>query len=136
MKKLLSVLCLTLCFAMTVHAREAVPIVNIENQTFTSGSGKTLSTGDVKAAIARAAASLQWSVVDADANQLTATLFVRNKHTVIATITYSGNSFSIIYKDSINMKYGVSNGTPVIHPFYNKWILSLANAIRMEMQKL
>jgi hypothetical protein len=59
---------------------------------------------------------------------------VRN-HTVIVDIVPGPDSYSVRYADSINMKYGVENGSPVIHPFYNKWVDELIDSIRVELKK-
>jgi hypothetical protein len=34
------------------------------------------------------------------------------------------------------MKYGIENGKPVIHPFYNDWVDQLVRAIDAEVKKL
>jgi len=64
-----------------------------------------------------------------------ATLVVRNKHTVVADVTYTPEKYSVVYKSSINMKYDIQNGVPVIHPFYNDWAKKLVDAIRVECAK-
>lgn len=116
-------------------AREAVPIVNHENVAITT-SGKPASADKVKQAIMTAATAQKWDVSAAQPGTLTATLHVRGKHTVVVDILYTADHFSVKYRDSVNMKYEVKDNTPVIHPFYNKWVQRLVDAIQVETKKL
>ncbi|HRE15800.1 MAG TPA: hypothetical protein PLW86_01870 [Rhodocyclaceae bacterium] len=137
--KFLKTLCLATALILTIsasHAREAVPIVNYDAIAINTATGKTLTQADVKAAIIRAGSSQGWVMSDIAQDQLTGTLQVRGKHTVVVTIRFSADKFSVAYKDSIDMKYAVFEGVPLIHPFYNKWVQTLINNIRIETQKL
>lgn len=118
--------------ATAVQAREAVPIVNYENQLV----AKPLTIDQVKQAIVNACAMNSWTVTKGPTeNSITATLIVRNKHTVIVTIAYSKESFSVNYAGSINMKYQPNAGTGVIHPFYNKWSRDLVDTIQANLER-
>jgi hypothetical protein len=64
-----------------------------------------------------------------------ATLSVRN-HTIIVLITYTTSSFSINYVDSSEMKYGLKQGQPSIHPAYNEWVMELEEAINLEVKQI
>ncbi|HVP66831.1 MAG TPA: hypothetical protein VMT17_06170 [Anaeromyxobacteraceae bacterium] len=118
--------------AATAQARSPVPIVNY-NWPIVAPSGRVVTDGDVRNAIIRAAASLGWTLVPDGDKKFVATLVVRNKHTVVADVTYSAEKYSVVYKSSINMKYGVDDGVPVIHPFYNDWARTFAEGIRNEI---
>ena len=108
MKKLLQALLITLALCSAAQARESVPIINFENQAIITASGKRLSSDQIKAAIIRAASTVQWAASENGNDQLmSATLTVRNKHTMRVSIAYTSDKFSVTYKDSINMNYRV-----------------------------
>ncbi|MGE5467385.1 MAG: hypothetical protein ACM3Y9_08180 [Ignavibacteria bacterium] len=118
-------------------ARSPVPIVNHPDVAVVSGSGKELTAAQVAQAIQVGAATRGWTTVQQGEGKLIATLpLVHRKHTVMVEITYSNRSYSVVYKDSANMKYGVVDGQPVIHPFYNNWVNDLITAIRLELLKV
>ena len=122
----------------TIHAsaREPVPIVNHENVPVAAAGAKQLSAAQVKQAIVRATPPRPWEFTETGPGKLLATLQVRGKHTVSADIAYSADQYSIVYRDSANMKYGSApDGRPVIHPFYNTWIGELREAIRISLSK-
>jgi len=144
--------------AITISAnanaqRTPEPIVNYENVVINTNNSKKLSSGEIKAAITNVANRQNWQIADNGEGKLAGTLNVRNKHTIVVNISYTPESFSVTYKDSTNMKYAVSddvvrdsqspwlikatnNKQFVIHPFYNRWVKSLVDAIRSELQKL
>jgi hypothetical protein len=121
---------LTFASAHAVAQRHPVPIINYENVQITTAAGQ-LTTEQVKQAILTAAGSKQWVVTEQGPGRMTATLHVRGKHTVVTEIIHSNDKFSLLYKDSTNMKYGPGpDGKGVIHPFYNRWVQDLKEAIR------
>jgi hypothetical protein len=141
----------TAIFAFSANARTPVPVINYENVTIATASGKSLQIEQVKQAISSAAASKGWTVAYSTDGSLLATLVVRNKHTVVVKIDYDVSKYSINYNDSNNMKYGIINVQPTIassnqdqshngqaeiHPFYNKWVQDLKGAIGSELLKL
>ncbi len=138
-------------FSLNAEARTPVPIINYENIAIATNSGKSIQVDQVKQAISMAATSKGWTVAYSPDGSLLATLVVRNKHTVVVKIAYDVNKYSINYNDSNNMKYGIinvqqtmassntdqsHNGQGEIHPYYNKWVLELKDAIRIELLKL
>lgn len=122
-------------FATPAFARSPVPIVDFKDQAILTTGDKTLTSAQVKDAIIRAAGSLGWTLAPDGDQKVVATLVVRNKHTVVADVNYTTEKYSVIYKSSINMKYGIEKGVPVVHPFYNDWARSLVGAIRAELAK-
>ncbi len=115
--------------------RSPVPVVDFKDEAILTTGDKTFSNAQVRDAIIRAAASMGWTLVPAGDQKFVATLVVRNKHTVVANITYGPEKYSVVYMSSINMKYGIDNGVPVIHPYYNDWARKLVGAIRAELTK-
>jgi len=117
-------------------ARSGVPIVNYENVTIVTGSGKPLTLEQVKEHIIIAGAVHNWQISASEDGKLTARLLVRNKHAITVDLPYTTTQYSMIYKDSMNMNYEVSHGVPEIHPSYNKWVDTLGKDIRTELLKL
>jgi hypothetical protein len=114
--------------------RATVPIVNYNDVNFTTTSKKP-TLAQVQKAIVTACETKGWIVNDKGPGKMVATLTVREKHTVIVLITYNTSSFSINYADSTDMKYGVKQGEPSIHPFYNEWVKELEEAIKIEVNQ-
>lgn len=133
MKKIILALSMALFLSFAAHAREPVPIINFENLPITTASGKKLSRPEIRAAILRAGAQTQWNIAETSGSALIGTLNVRSKHSVTVSIRFTAETFSITYNDSIDMKYRIEDNTPVIHPFYNKWVQTLVNNIRTEL---
>lgn len=118
-----------------VFARGSVPIVNYDDVQIVNASGKPMQLDAVKKAINVAAASKGWVVVP-DGEALSATLVVRSKHTVVVGIVVTADKYFLRFKDATNMNLTEHEGQKLIHPFYNKWVLELNEAIRMELLKL
>jgi len=152
MKKLIAMFVMSITMMSTyANARTAVPIINHPNITITTSDAKALQTEQVKQAITAAAVSKGWTVAAPEAGTILATLLVRNKHTVVVKIDYDTRQYSIHYHDSKNMKYQIIdvqktiasfgadtslNGQGEIHPFYNRWVQDLKEAIQAELLKL
>jgi len=157
-KKFLGFLTLFLVFSSSAIAREPVPIVNHIDVPVITTSGRPVSSDQVRDAIIRAAEAQKWEVTrSTNGDPISAKLVVRGKHTVVVWIAYSAERFSIKYQNSINMKYGLSQGspskgasymdynspargvaegTPMIHPFYNDWVKELLQGIQLELKAL
>lgn len=128
-----------LATAFVAQAREAVEIIDYLDNAVVTGSGKTITADQVKNAITAAAQTRNWQVTRAPKGDgLQAVLQVRGKHTVVVDIAYSAQAYSIKYQSSTNMKYSYAPDTNVrvIHPFYNRWVAELREAIRMELNRL
>jgi hypothetical protein len=117
--------------------RQPVPIVNHENVAIATQSATTPTLEQVGKAITAGAQNRKWTVSHvAGQPKLQAKLDVRSKHTVVVEINYSETAYSVQYLSSINMKYRVTDGVPVIHPFYNRWVSDLMEGIKAEVAKL
>lgn len=132
----LALLASTALASTSVHARPAVPIENHENVAVVTASGVAATAERVRQAFVLGGMKRGWRFEDAGDRQLTGTLNVRGKHTVMVTVNYGPERYSILYKDSTNMKYGQDDGQAVIHPFYNKWVQNLIRDVDMELAKL
>jgi len=132
---LLPLLCLFF-LAVPAHARSAIPLVNLENQTLAAAGGKALGLDDIARALRLAAPKRGWLIEETGPGKAIGTLEVRGKHTIKVDIRYTEKAISFTYKDSFNMKYGKDDdGNPVIHPFYIKWVQNLLSDVRAEVSR-
>ena len=156
-KSLSAIFIFLLTLSFNAASREAVPVIEHINIPVQTGSGQPVTLEQVRNAISLAAAANQWEISKSEnSNLISAKLLVRGKHTVVVSIPYSTEQFSIKYQSSINMKYEIAEGSPttfpgtfghssskqvpegtaVIHPFYNKWVGILLSSIQAELRKL
>jgi YD repeat-containing protein len=116
--------------------RTPEPILNLENVQVPAN--KALSADAVRKAIVDGGASgpRKWIASTTPDGRLRLTYNVRS-HMVSVNVTNTATSYSLVYADSVNMKYAVnSNGVAVIHPFYNLWLKQLQSAIDAELSRL
>lgn len=81
---------------------------------------------DVEKGIMRAGLGMGWHMVKVAPGTIEGVLY-KTPHIVVVTISYTTHEYSIIYKNSENMKY--SSGR--IHQAYNRWIKELSTGIQM-----
>jgi hypothetical protein len=120
----LVLLALTLVIA---GCRTAYYIHEVRDAAIVSNVAST-SKEEVRKAIIRAGTTLGWQMRDNGGDALVATLQLRS-HTAVVDIPYSAKAYSILYKDSTNLKY---TGTS-IHSNYNGWIQNLHRAINVQV---
>ncbi len=139
--KILRLLCVTFLLLASSHGwaqRMPVPIINHQDVAINRPSGKPLSAEEVKQAIMAAAVAgpRKWQISEPGADRMVATYHVRT-HTIVTEIRYSPERFSVVYRDSVNMKYAPGQGQDagVIHPFYNQWVRELTDAIVQQVSK-
>jgi hypothetical protein len=135
-------------FSVNVAARNAVAIIPHDNIPVVTGTHNVPTDQQVADAINAAATAKNWTTTSIGNDKLLATLVVRHKHTIVVEITYAPDKYSVAYKDSVNMKYGIAGaqfdgfkqtspgGYPEIHPFYNDWVKELIDTIQVELLKL
>jgi hypothetical protein len=135
MKQLkMALFALILAASAPVFARASVPVLNFTNEPVTSSSGKPLSSGKLAQIIAKVAQGKNWIVAPVQDNRLNASLsWKNNKHAIMVEIVCAENSYSIHYRNSINMNYEVLDDQPIIHPYYNRYVKDLHNAIQAAM---
>lgn len=91
----------------------------------------TVKLDEIKKAIIRAGASLGWEMKPVSPGHVIGTLHLRS-HTAVVDVTYNPQTYSIVYKDSVNLKY--SGGQ--IHRNYNGWIQNLDRNIKAQLGML
>lgn len=121
MKRYLTRFLVALVLVGGIAACRTASVYNVHDASFTS-EAPTLDAAEK--AIRLAGASLGWQMKTESPGHLVATLPIRS-HLAVTDITFDQDSYSIIYKDSNNLKY---NGS-TIHSNYNGWIQNLQAAI-------
>ncbi len=114
--------------AIATAARTA-PIYNVEGVAITPGPNVTMEK--IGQAMVRAGGNLGWQMKRQGNGHIIGTLHVR-KHTAIVDIKYTPKSYSIVYKDSVNLN--AEGGQ--IHRNYNSWIQNLDRAIQAQLSTL
>jgi hypothetical protein len=108
-------------------------IYQVKDAPVQTATGKEVSMEQVQRAIIESGAKLGWIMALTKPGELQGTLNLRS-HTAIVTIPFSAKSYSILYKESTNLKYDADKQT--IHGNYNGWIQRLDNEIRARMSTL
>ncbi|MGQ0693987.1 MAG: hypothetical protein ACT4OL_00240 [Nitrospiraceae bacterium] len=117
--------CVVLLTAM--GCRGGGQIYNVKDAPITTATGKEVTLEQITKAIVEAGTGLKWSMAVVKPGQIVGTLFIRS-HTAVVDIPYNTKTYSIIYKDSTNLKYNADKQT--IHENYRGWIQNLDNAIK------
>ena len=129
----LLLLALAIMLTFSVACRKGATVQNVHANTVTAISQK-VKVQDVRKAILSACAFRGWQARELSPGLIEASLLVRGKHTVVVDIPYTAETYSIQYKNSINMEYDASKGS--IHPNYNKWVGTLNSDINAQIIKL
>ena len=106
--------------------RGGAQIYEVKNTSIPSPSGKELTLEQVRKEIVAAG----WQMTDVKPGELLATYNIRS-HQAIVAIPYTTKNYSILYKDSSNLKYDAAAKT--IHQNYTGWIQRLDGAIRSRL---
>jgi uncharacterized lipoprotein NlpE involved in copper resistance len=123
----LAIAVVTLALAGCPHQ---APVYNVNNATVVTNVNN-VSSEQVRQAIIRAGGGLGWIITEVGPGELEGTLNLRS-HTAKVSIPYSTKSYSIIYKDSVDLDY---NGE-TIHSNYNGWVQNLQKAIQVQLTQL
>jgi hypothetical protein len=127
---MLRIIALAFVLVFALGACSSRPIRNVDNDPVVTAS-KPATTADVEQAIMRAGAGLGWVMTPARPGLVTGRLALRT-HVAVVDITYDAKSFSIKYKDSVNLDYDGGN----IHKNYNGWIENLEREIRANLLRM
>lgn len=110
-----AVLSLATAFCLQAQATP-VAIVDFVNVPVSASAAKPVTADQVRTAIVRAGGRYQWEVRPLADGVLEARYTKGNKHSVVATIQYTDQAYSVTYKDSLNMDYenrGLADAEPV-----------------------
>ncbi|SPP64788.1 hypothetical protein [Nitrospira lenta] len=117
--------CLTI--VVITGCRGAGQVYNVKEAPVATATGKELTMEQVQKAIVEAGLSLRWIMTPDKPGHILGTQNARS-HTAVVDIDYTTKSYSITYKDSVNLKYNADKQT--IHEAYIGWVRNLDNAIK------
>ena len=123
-------LILCVLFVAVMGCRGGAQIFQVKDAPVQTATGKQPSLEDVQKAIIAAGVGLNWQMAVAKPGEIIGTLNVRS-HQAVVSIPYTTKNYSIIYKDSTNLKYNAEKQT--IHENYSGWIQRLDGAIRARL---
>ena len=131
MRKMLSGIVVA-CLALAVMAgcRGGGALYQVKDAPIQTASGKEATMEEVQKAIIGAGAALNWQMALVKPGEMLGTLNVRS-HQAVVTIPFTTKTYSILYKDSSNLKYDADKQT--IHESYTGWIQRLDIAIRSRL---
>jgi len=93
--------------------------------------GSSPSTEDVRSAIVAGCKERRWVPILDENNNISCSILVRSRHFAEVEIPYTGDTYSIIYKDSRELDYNEKKQR--IHRNYNKWVLNLSDSIQRRL---
>jgi hypothetical protein len=117
-------------FVAVMGCRGGAQIYQVKEAPVQTATGKQPSLEDVQKAIIAAGVGLNWQMAVAKPGEIIGTLNIRS-HQAVVSIPYTTKSYSIVYKDSTNLKYNAEKQT--IHENYSGWIQRLDGAIRARL---
>ena len=110
--------------------RAGAPIYEVKTAPVPSPAGKELTLEQVRKEIMAAGVAAGWQLTDVKPGELLGTFNLRS-HQAIVSIPYTTKDYSILYKNSTNLKYDAEAKT--IHQNYAGWIQRLDGAIRSRL---
>ncbi len=119
-----------LVLVFLVGCRAGAPIYEVKSAPVPSPSGKELTLEQVRKEIMAAGVAAGWQMTDVKPGELLATFNLRS-HQAVVSIPYTTKDYSILYKNSSNLKYDAEAKT--IHQNYAGWIQRLDGAIRSRL---
>lgn len=119
-----------LVLVVVTACRGGGQIYQVRDAPVVTASGKELRLEDVRKEIIQAGVTLGWQMTVAKPGEIIGTLNIRS-HQAVVRIPYTTKTYSILYKDSSNLKYDAEKQT--IHENYSGWIQRLDGAIRSRL---
>lgn len=126
-------LVLLLGYAMIAQARPPEPIAAFENIKIETSRPLTLNQAGKL--IAEAGRRQGWSAAPDEGSGSVVLSKTWGRHTIVSVVKYTNSSYSVLYKDSIEMDYAIRDGVPSMHPYYNKYVKALTESIRVQAFK-
>jgi hypothetical protein len=128
--KLRTLILLAGLLALVLSGCRSNPVYNVTGMPVTTTT-RGYKLGDVRGAILQAGAAQGWQMKAVRPGLIVGTLYVRD-HMAQVEIPYDRNTYSILYRDSNNLKYDGVN----IHSNYNGWVQRLNAAINARLSLL
>lgn len=114
--------------ALLMVGCRTAPIHTVKDAPVNPPQGQAASLARVEQAIVRAGNGLGWAMKVEKPGHIVGSLSLRT-HTAVVDIPYTPTSYSILYKNSVNLDH--SGDT--IHKNYNGWVQNLDQAIRRQL---
>lgn len=127
LSKLFSVL--VLAAVVFISGCRSGPVYNIDSNAIPTTDN--ISLKKIQKAIVSACFGLGWQAKVQKPGHVVATLNLRS-HVAVVDIKFSTKSYSIKYKDSVDLDYDGTN----IHSNYNGWIRNLDNKVKLHLSML
>lgn len=105
-------------------------IYQVKEAPVQTASGKVPSLEQVQKIIIESGVKLGWVMAVVKPGEIQGTRNVRI-HSAVVTIPFTAKNYSVLYKDSTNLKYNAAAQT--IHQEYTYWIQELDNEIRARL---
>jgi len=120
------------CLAIAIMAgcRGGGQLYQVKDAPVPSPAGKELTLEQVQKEIVAAGIAAGWQMAVSKPGEIIGTLNIRS-HQAVVSIPYTTKTYSILYKDSTNLKYDAEKQT--IHENYTGWIQRLDGAIRSRL---
>lgn len=129
MSKILKVGALVVAGVLLLSGCRTAAVYNVQNDPIEVN----VSQDKVYQAIKMAGNSKGWIITKVKPGLAMGKLNAR-KHEAVVEIPYTAKSFSINYKNSLNLNYNAE--TNQIHNNYNGWVQNLRNAINFQLSTL
>lgn len=126
----LGTVAICLVLISVIGCRGGAQIYQVKDAPVQTASGKELSMDEVRKEIIAAGVAAGWQMAASKPGEIVGTLNIRS-HQAVVSIPYSTKKYSILYKDSTNLKYDEKAQT--IHENYAGWIQRLDGAIRTRL---
>lgn len=130
MKVFVRTVIVALLALLAMPAFAGKPVLNIDNASVTSVSGKPATEEAVQKAILVSLAAKGWTATVDKPGLIKAHITVRT-HTAEIEIPFDAAHYSIKYVNSTNLDYDAARNQ--IHRNYNNWIKSLGEVINAEL---
>jgi hypothetical protein len=123
---------MTVCLALLamIGCRAGGQVYEVKDAPVQTASGKPLTLEQVQKAIIDAGIKQTWIMTPIKPGQMLGEYNVQS-HQIHVLIPYTTKNYSILYKDSSNLRYDPEKRT--IHVNYAKWIERLDNEIKMRL---
>ena len=114
----------------TIGCKGGAQIYQVKEAPIQTATGKVPSAEQVQKIIIESGVKQGWVMAVVKPGEILGTRNVRI-HTASVTIPFTAKNYSILYKDSTNLKYNAERQT--IHQEYTYWIQELDNEIRARL---
>jgi len=109
-----------------ISCRAGGQVYEVKDAPIQTASGKTLTLEQIQKAIIDAGIKQTWIMTPVKPGEMIGEYNVQS-HQIHVTIPYTTKNYSILYKDSSNLRYDPEKRT--IHVNYQAWIVRLHNEI-------